>query len=122
MEHLEGGEVGAEEGDPFALIIAGYCDQATRAPRDARGHFQFGRQFYQVEMFDWAVRAFTSALEIAPRWADAQFYLASSLRGAGRIEEANREYERAKELDPKMIEARFESELLKRNKKKAAET
>jgi tetratricopeptide (TPR) repeat protein len=118
LEHLDGAGDVDEDRDPFSLTVAGYEQHAASAPQDVQAHFQYGRQFYQVSMWDWAILAFTRALEIAPKWADAQFYLASSLRGAGRIEEALAAYDKAKELDPTMIEARFESELLKRGKKK----
>lgn len=115
LEHLEyaSDETGQHEGDPFTRLIAGYQDLSRRRPTDAEAHFHYGRQFLQVSLHDWAISAFERALGLMPRWADAQYYYASALFAAGRLDEAEKEYEKARELDPTMMEARVEHELLK---------
>lgn len=120
LEHLVDEAPGGEalEGDPFKRLLKGYREMTARTPTNAEAHLQYGRQFLQVSLYDWAIRAFKRALKLAPRWADAQFYYASALFNAGRMDEAAVEYEKALKLDPKMIEARFERELLILKKKR----
>ena len=117
LEYLEhaGDPTGQLEGDPFTRLVAGYQDLSKRATsaNNPELHFQFGRQFLQIGMSGLAIEAFESALKIAPRWADAQYYYASALFAAGRLAEAEEEYEKARRLDPTMLEARVEHELLK---------
>lgn len=106
-------DTGQVTADPFSRLVEGYKEMARSNTSNAETHLQFGRQFLQVKMWDWAITAFKRALELAPQWADAQYYYASALNSAGRTEEALIEYKKARELDPTMLEARFESELLK---------
>lgn len=51
---------------------------------------------------DGAISQFRSAIGLAPNYAPAHFHLGEALRQKGERAEAEKEFERAAELDPKL--------------------
>ena len=120
LEHLDAGGEDDASGlaqSPFNRLAEAYRLAAAKeagTAREAAVHYHFGRQYFQVELYEQAVEALRRAVELSPALAEAHYYLASSLRAQGKTDEALASYKRALELDDKLFEARFEQELTRR--------
>jgi serine/threonine protein kinase len=79
-------------------------------PEDYWINFQLGWIFGHVSEpyhdSDQAIRFYTAAVAVRPRFAPSRNYLADELRGRGRFDEAIAEWEKAIELDPDYLDAR----------------
>jgi len=85
-----------------------YEDLIRRLGRDhAEILTTLGLLYYQLEDYDRAVERFRRALARQPDNASLRFYLAASLDGAGRRDEAERLYGRIDINDPGYIEAQM---------------
>jgi tetratricopeptide (TPR) repeat protein len=62
-----------------------------------------GRRLLKVGDIEGAVSQFQSAIASSPNYALAHFELAQALKQQGKREEAEREFQRANELDPRLI-------------------
>lgn len=120
LEHLDAGGEDDASGlaqSPFNRLAEAYrlaAAREARTEREAAVHYHFGRQYFQVALYEQAVEALRRAVELTPTLAEAHYYLASSLREQGKINEALASYKRALELDDKLFEARLEQELTRR--------
>jgi Flp pilus assembly protein TadD len=61
-----------------------------------------GRRLLQAGDIEGAISQFRAAIDSAPNYAAAHFQLGMALRQQGKIEEAQKEFERAVALDPRL--------------------
>ena len=97
---------------PFARLSEAYAMQSAETPNDANMHYLYGRQFFQVELYEDAAKALWRAVELNAQHAESHYYLAATLRQQGKKTDAAASYRRALEIDPKLFEARLELESL----------
>src|SRR5262245_10946394 len=81
------------------------CRAIAGKPQSALYHNTLGIAYVATQAFDWAVEAFTKAIELAPKYPDPHLHLGNLLRLKGRKEEAVSHFERAIALKPEFIEA-----------------
>jgi Tfp pilus assembly protein PilF len=61
-----------------------------------------GRRLLDAGDLDGAISQFQSAIEQSASYAPAHYYLAMAFKAKGKMEEANGEFERASQLDPRL--------------------
>lgn len=77
----------------LATLIRFYEEATAKTPKYADLHFQLGRIYGQLEDWDKAVKAFSSALEINPFFYKARISLYHTFRKVPRPEKAKKELE-----------------------------
>ena len=61
-----------------------------------------GRRFLNAGDLDGAISQFRSAINQSATYAPAHYYLATALKAQGKMEEANTEFRKSSELDPRL--------------------
>ena len=80
---------------------AAHLEEAVRSsPQGVRALAYLGAARYATSQYPEAVEAFRRASALQPRNARLHYDLASALLGAGELDEARREFEAARSLDP----------------------
>jgi len=74
------------------------------APKSAQPRYSYGAFLEKHEKLDDAIAQYRQALQIDPRFIDAQIDLASALFAKGELEEAKAHYLEATRLDPKLAQ------------------
>ncbi len=108
-------ESSAEKAEATAVpevetMIAGLEKKLQEAPQDARGWHLLGQAYYHVGRYPDAVKAYSRAVELDPKNAEAWSALGEVqvLTGQGRITpEMHKSFETALKLDPKDFRARY---------------
>jgi cytochrome c-type biogenesis protein CcmH len=108
-------ESGAEKAEATAVpevetMIAGLEKKLQEAPQDARGWHLLGQAYYHVGRYPDAVKAYSRAVELDPKDAEAWSALGEVqvLTGSGKITpEMHKSFEMALKLDPKDFRARY---------------
>jgi tetratricopeptide (TPR) repeat protein len=119
LAHLDAGEEDDASGlaqSPFNRLAAAYRVACAESPDDPAVHYHFGRQYFQVGLYEEAAAALLRAAELNPRLAEAHYFLGSTLREQGRLDDAIAAYGRALEIDPELFEARLEKELAEKGR------
>jgi Flp pilus assembly protein TadD len=94
----------------YAYLQDGQVDAAVREFRNAialgptftEAYLNMARALARRKDFDGAIQFCRYALRQRPDWADAHYELALALRAEGRHGEASAEFEKARELDPRL--------------------
>ena len=76
------------------------------SPRSARSHYGLGVSLHRASQWGPALASYDKALEIYPRYADAQYNRAALLLGQGKLEEAYKAYGEVVEWNPGYVKAR----------------
>jgi tetratricopeptide (TPR) repeat protein len=93
-----------------AFLADGQVDLAVREFRNAialgptftEAYLNMARALARRKDFDAAIQFCQYALRQQPDWADAHYELGLALRAAGRHDEASAEFEKARELGPRL--------------------
>ena len=80
---------------------------SMQAPRDAKKAFERGQNFLKKGNKTEAAGAFSKAIELYPKYAEAQAQLGDLYADLGRREEAKKLYEQAIEADPHFLPPYF---------------
>lgn len=78
----------------------------AQSPRDAALHYERGLLYYQLKRNDEAKAAFTNAVNINTRYANARYFLGIMASQAGDNAEALKQFEEVVALDPSSQEAK----------------
>jgi len=76
--------------------------KGTNALQSATFSTNSGRRLLNAGDLDGAISQFQSAIEQSASYAPAHYYLAMAFKAKGKMEEANGEFERASQLDPRL--------------------
>ncbi len=114
LEHIAAfGAPGPEAGhDKFSRLAEEYNWVVGVAPFAVSPHLHFGKLFVICGMYPQAVVALARAVKLKPDDSDAHCLYARSLAMTDKLEEALTEYTTACQLDPRLLEARFEREIV----------
>jgi tetratricopeptide (TPR) repeat protein len=82
-----------------ALAVA--CEASQRAPKPPHAHFAHGQAFAALGLDDQAEKAFATAAQLQPLWAEAWVNYGVALYRQGRIEDARLAMVRALAADPR---------------------
>lgn len=104
---------GTEEGhDKFSRLAAEYNWVAGVAPKVPAPHIYFGKKFIICGMWRQAATALERAVKLKPEDADAHCLYARALAMCDQLDAARAEYLTACRLDSRLLEARFEKEIV----------
>jgi tetratricopeptide (TPR) repeat protein len=80
---------------------------AALRPDYPEAQINYGAMLVEAEDFAGAVKVLELAIQYAPNNAQAHLDLGNAYRGNRQFEQAQREYERAQLLDPKLVDAQY---------------
>src|SRR5262249_11189891 len=93
-------QMGDKEGAAAEGKLAAEIAKGANALQSATFSTTSGRRLLNAGDLDGAVSQFQSAIQQSDSYAPAHYYLAIAFKAKGKIEEANREFEKATQLDP----------------------
>src|SRR5262249_33617166 len=77
------------------------CDKAISLRETASAHFILGSIYRQRQQWDYSMAHLEAAAKMQPNWAPIRANLGAAYLRQGRLDDAQRELEKAVELDPK---------------------